>query len=224
MTPSRQSATFGPAHWTPAQEKGAWLKELVTSGDGGSFTLLRLDRGAETEVIGPGDGRILVLEGEITVSGTGERHLTGAYVSLPDSPGRVTAPDQAALVLVLRGHRLGSATADVFSPDGWTQSSPGLWFRLLLDVAFGEDFDERIVGVSYIEPGSSAPRHPHATAHRFLFLEGEADDEMVFPDGTRQTAHRVKGDFVDYPFPIQHQTFSRTGCTILFVHEPTTVR
>ena len=66
------------------------------------------------------------------------------------------------------------------------------------------------------EPGSAAPRH----AHRFLFLDGEADDELVFPAAPRRTARRVRGDFVDYPYPIEHQTFGRTGCTILFLHEP----
>lgn len=37
----------------------------------------------------------------------------------------------------------------------------------------------------------------------------------------REPAHRAPaaGDFVDYPFPVEHQTFSRTGCTLLFVHE-----
>lgn len=214
-----QSATFGPARWIPAKEKGAWLKGLLSSETGDSFALVRLDRGAETEIPEPAEVRILVLEGEITVSDDG-RHGAGAYVALPDGPGHVAAHEQPALLLVLRGSRLGTPTADVFSPEGWTQSSPGQWFRLLLEVAFDEDFDERVVGLSYFEPGSSAPRHPHHTAHRFLFLDGEADDEMVLPDGTRHTARRVKGDFVDYPCPIEHQTFSRTGCTILFVHEP----
>ncbi len=42
----------------------------------------------------------------------------------------------------------------------------------------------------------------------------------MFPDGARHTVHRAKGDFVDYPRPVEHQTFSRTGRTILFLHEP----
>jgi anti-sigma factor ChrR (cupin superfamily) len=124
------------------------------------------------------------------------------------------------LALVLTGERLGAPAVDVFSPERWHESGPGQWFRLLPDVAFDENFDERLVGLSYFEPGSMAPRHPHRTAHRFLFVDCEADDEVLFPDGTRQTAHRRRGDFVDYPHPIEHQTFSRTGCTILFVHEP----
>ncbi|MBX7553245.1 hypothetical protein ABZX95_21915 [Streptomyces sp. NPDC004232] len=102
---------------------------------------------------------------------------------------------------------------------GGQQSGPGQWFRLLLDVAFDEHFGEQVVGLSCFEPGSFSPRHPHRTAHRFLFLDGEADDELVFPDGARHTAHRAKGDFFDYPHPVEHQTFSGTGCTILFVHE-----
>ena len=97
--------------------------------------------------------------------------------------------------LVLTGERLGSPAVDVLSPQGWQESGPGQWFRLLLDVSF----DEWLVGISHFEPGSAAPRHTHRTAHRFLFLDGEADDEIVFPDGTRHTAHRRRGDFVDYP-------------------------
>ncbi|MFI5780696.1 hypothetical protein [Nocardia sp. NPDC051570] len=122
------------------------------------------------------------------------------------------------LALLLSGARLGAPQDSVFSPDIWAESSPGQWFRLLLEVTFDETFDERIVGLSYFDPGSFSPRH----AHRFLFLDGEADDEMVFPDGARHTAHRVRGDFVDYPYPLEHQSFSRAGCLILFAHEPIT--
>ncbi|HEY4456653.1 MAG TPA: hypothetical protein VGN81_20245 [Pseudonocardiaceae bacterium] len=204
-----QSATFGTARWVSAAP-GAWTKELLRSGDD-SFTLPRLGRGAELEL--PGD-RVLVLEGELGIGGV--VHRVGAYRAVE---GVLSSPSMC-LALVLSGKRLGAPADDVFSPEGWVESGPGQWFRLLLDVAFDENFDERLVGLSYFEPGSTAPRHPHPTAHRFLFLDGEADDEWVLPDGTRQTAHRSRGDFVDYPYPVEHQTFSRTGCMILFLHEP----
>ncbi|GAA4532926.1 cupin domain-containing protein [Amycolatopsis samaneae] len=213
------TSTFGPVRWTPAARSdgeripGVWTKELLSSPHGDSFSLLRFGPGAEFAVPGSPDDRILVLDGELSIGGV------GAYRALPGD-GTLLAGSGGALALVLKGERLGAPAADVFGPDGWRESSPGVWFRLLLDVTFDENFDERVVGLSHFEPGATAPRHPHPTAHRFLFLDGEADDELVFPDGTRQTAHRVKGDFVDYPYPVEHQTFSRTGCTILFLHEP----
>ena len=208
-------ATFGPAHWIPAGP-GAWTKDLLRS-DGDSFTLISLGRDVTFELSATPDDRILVLDGEVGIGGT--MHHRGAYCA----PEGVLHSPTRCLALVLTGQRLGAPAVDVLSPEGWQASGPGLWVRLLLDVAFDESFDERVVGISYFEPGSTAPRHPHPTAHRFLFLDGEADDEIVFPDGTRQTAHRRRGDFVDYPYPIEHQTFSRTGCTILFLHEPLSV-
>lgn len=219
------NAAFSPIKWVPATRNGervpgVWTKELLSSTDGDSFMLLRLGQDAEYEVPGDADGRILVLEGELSISAGGERarlHRSGAYCALP--AGVVSSPGRC-LALVLTGERLGVPADDMFGPDGWRESGPGQWFRLLLDVTYDGSFDERLVGLSYFEPGSAAPRHPHQTAHRFLFLDGEADDELVFPDGTRQTAHRRRGDFVDYPYPIEHQSFSRTGCMILFLHEP----
>ncbi|QWF84270.1 hypothetical protein [Amycolatopsis sp. CA-230715] len=209
---TRHSATFGPAHWIPVASR-AWTKELLRS-EGDSFTLLRLGRDAEFGLSGTEDDRILVLDGEIGIDGV--VHGAGAYCA---RRGVVSSPSKC-LALVLSGERLGAPADDVFSPDGWRESGPGQWFRLLLDVTFDEHFDERLVGLSYFEPGAAAPRHPHRTAHRFLFLDGEADDELVLPDGTRQVAHRRRGDFVDYPYPIEHQLFSRTGCMNLFLHEP----
>ncbi|GAA5158650.1 cupin domain-containing protein [Amycolatopsis dongchuanensis] len=207
------NAAFSPARWLPAPKPGVWTKELLRS-DGDSFTLLRLGRGAGWELTGGADDRILVLEGDLD---DGERRGRGAY--RPASGVKVSS-EGGCLALVLSGTRLGAPADDVFSPEGWQESSTGVWFRLLLDVTFDEGFDERVVGLSYFEPGSTAPRHPHRTAHRFLFLDGEADDELVFPDGTRQVFQRRRGDFVDYPHPVEHQSFSRTGCLILFLHEP----
>ncbi|MCC2274552.1 cupin domain-containing protein [Streptomyces sp. ET3-23] len=205
---------------------GVWTKELLNSAQGDSFSLLRLAAGGEFTRPGCGDDRVLVLDGKLSIAGgaTGlvSEHRTGAYAALPGDGevGAVVSSTSGSTALVLAGKRLGTPADDVFGPEGWLESGPGQWFRLLLDVAFDETFDERVVGLSHFEPGSFSPRHPHRTAHRFLFLDGEADDELVFPDGTRHTAHRARGDFVDYPYPIEHQTFSRTGCTILFLHEP----
>ena len=42
----------------------------------------------------------------------------------------------------------------------------------------------------------------------------------VMPDGRREVITRRPGDFVVYPFPIEHELSTPTGCTILFVHEP----
>ncbi|MFE3178827.1 cupin domain-containing protein [Amycolatopsis sp. NPDC059090] len=199
------TATFSPAGWTEAGS-GVWTKDLLQS-RGDSFTLVRLGAGAALP--DPGD-RVLVLEGTLA------HHRAGAYLA---ADGALSSPD-GCLALSISGERLGEPAEDVFGPSGWQKSSPGLWFRLLLDVAFDETFDERVVGLSYFEPGSFSARHPHPTAHRFLFLDGEADDELVFPDGSRVTARRARGDFVDYPAQVEHQTFSRGGCLILFLHEP----
>lgn len=225
-----RNATFTPIGWAPATQggqrvQGVWTKELLRSADGDSFTLLRINHGARFELSGCADDRILVLDGELVITTGNEReqarrHLGGAYCGLPVGGTAVVSSPNRCLALMLTGERLGNPADDVFGPDGWQESSPGQWFKLLLDVKFDENFDERVVGISHFEPGSAAPRHPHRTAHRFLFIEGEADDELVFPDGTRQTAHRTRGDFVDYPYPVEHQSFSRTGCTILFLHEP----
>jgi hypothetical protein len=96
----------------------------------------------------------------------------------------------------------------------------GLLSMVLSDLPVDGDLAERVVGFAHIDAGSSVAPHPHATAHIFLFLEGEADDEIVFPDGRRDVALRRRGDFVVYPFPVEHHLFSRTGCSIFFVHEP----
>jgi hypothetical protein len=203
-------ATFGPGGWTETAP-GGWTKELLRSA-GDSFSLVRLSPGASLPE--PGGDRWLVLEG--SVAGGSGLHRTGAYFT-PDGP---LSSSDGCLAVQLAGERLGAPAEDVFGPAGWQSYTPGQWFRPLLEVTLDSSFDERIVGLSRFEPGSFSPKHPHPTAHRFLFLDGEADDELVFPDGTRTTARRARGDFVDYPSPIEHQSFSRTGCLLLFAHEP----
>jgi hypothetical protein len=223
------TSVFGPGNWVAAPGTGdgperAWTKELLNSGEGDAFSLLRLAAGGTSRPAGSADDRILVLDGALSFAdgdGPGGRTLhKGAYAALPATGGTTVTSAGGALALVLSGRRLGPPAEDVFGPQGWQRTGPGQWSRLLLDVVLDESFDERVVGLAHFEAGSFAPRHPHRTAHRFLFLDGEADDEWVLPDGSRHTARRAAGDFVDYPFPIEHQTFSRTGCTILFLHEP----
>jgi anti-sigma factor ChrR (cupin superfamily) len=172
------------------------VTDLLCSGET-SFTLIELSPGASYRAGADPDGRLLILEGE----------SRGAYTTVPEV---VTAS-----ALLIRGPRLGDPVDDVLGPEGWASSGPGQWFRLL----YRPTGDERIVGVSRFEPGSASAWHPHPTAHRFYFLDGEADDEVLFPEGTRETAHRTRGDFVDYPYPVEHQTVSPTGCVIFFVHE-----
>ncbi|MFE0359821.1 hypothetical protein [Streptomyces griseoaurantiacus] len=223
------TGAFGPGGWVPAPGTGdgtepAWTKELLGSaGSGDSFALLRLPAGGASRLAGSAEDRILVLDGALSFpEADGEEprlRRKGAYAALPPAGGADVTSAEGALALVLSGSRLGAPAEDVFGPRGWQSTGPGQWSRLLLDVVPDENFDERVLGLSHFEPGSFAPRHPHRTAHRFLFLDGEADDEWVLPDGSRHTARRAAGDFVDYPFPVEHQTFSRTGCTLLFVHE-----
>lgn len=221
------TSAFAPVRWIQATRDGrplpgVWTKQLLTS-DGDSLALLRLGRDATHELSGTPDDRILVLDGALALAApedAPQEHRTGAYRTFPATGKAILTSSTGALALLLTGTRLGDPADDVFSPEDWRPSGPGQWLRLLLPIAFDKNYDERVVGLSYFEPGSATPRHPHPTAHRFLFLDGEADDELVFPDGTRRTAHRAKGDFVDYPYPIEHQTFSRTGCTVLFLHEP----
>ncbi|MFD9818845.1 hypothetical protein [Streptomyces violascens] len=224
-----QTSTFSPLRWAATRDDGerlpgVWTKELLNVPQGDSFSLLRLAAGGTCTRKGATDDRLLVRDGRLSLTADGpgpaRDHRTGAYAALPVNGDTVISSTDGALALVLTGKRLGDPADDVFGPDAWAQSGPGQWFRLLLDVTFDEDFDERIVGLSHFEPGSFSPRHPHRTAHRLLFLDGEADDELVFPDGMRHTAHRARGDFINYPHPVEHQTFSRTGCTILFLHEP----
>jgi hypothetical protein len=129
-------------------------------------------------------------------------------------------PGGPALVLLVAGPALGTDTKVLGRPGDWLRTGAGLCSVLLSDLPIKEGLAERVAGFAHIEAGSSVAPHPHATAHIFLFLEGETDDEIVFPDGRRDVALRRRGDFVVYPFPVEHSLFSRTGCSIFFVHEP----
>ncbi|MDC7341035.1 hypothetical protein [Streptomyces lydicus] len=71
--------------------------------------------------------------------------------------GRRRVRRRRRLARVLTGERLGTPADDVFGPEGWRESGPGQWFRLLLDVAFDKPLDERVIGLSPFEPGSSSP-------------------------------------------------------------------
>jgi anti-sigma factor ChrR (cupin superfamily) len=110
------------------------------------------------------------------------------------------ALDSTALVLRVTGSSLGDPATDTFGPEGWFAFGPGQWTRPLLPLPEDlSNFNERVVALTYIEPGVTVDRHQHPTAHRFFYLSGEADDEMAHPDGHRDNIHRQAGDFVDYP-------------------------
>lgn len=225
MNSSHRSATTSPVHWSALPTPGAWVKELLAAErpGGDAFSLLRLAPGGTATVPISDLDRVLVLAGPVEVPGSG-RHHRGDYLAPTPASVDLHAPDGEAVLLRLTGPDLGDPVRDVFGPAGWFAASPGLWAKLLLPMpAAPDEFDERLVGLSYLEPGAASDRHPHPTAHRFLFLDGEADDEVVFPDGRRDLVTRRAGDFVDYPTGVEHRTHSRTGCLILFVHEARSV-
>ncbi|GAA1990841.1 cupin domain-containing protein [Kitasatospora viridis] len=215
-------ATFGPAHWSPTHGAdgtpvpGVWRKELLSQQpqQGDSFTLLRFAPRVGISPTADGERRVLVLDGELELGD--RRPRKGTYAALTPDHTALRAGAAGALALVLAGRRLGGPAEDVLAPDHWQPNGPGQWYRPLHHA----DSDARVVGLSWFEPGSSTPRHPHHCAHRTLVLDGEAEDELFLPDGTRQLARHGRGDFIDYPYPIEHRTVSRTGCTVLFVHQP----
>ncbi len=105
---------------------------------------------------------------------------------------------------------------NLFAPERWAKAgSSGIWSQTIS----GNPREGRYVALAYFEPGASAGMHHHATAHMFLFLDGEADDVIVYPDGRREVCVRRKGDFVEYDYPVEHFTYSRHGCLILFEHD-----
>ena len=223
-------ATFSPAEWSPAklasgvESPGAWVKELRRPALGDSYSLLRLDAGSSFDLTGKAVDRILVLEGEAHVERAagaegGKASRRGAYLDVFQPVSSVPG----CLMLLIGGPQLGDPAEDVFSPAGWSSFAPGVWSRSLTAGPLVGDMAERVIGIAYIEPGGTAALHEHITTHIHLYLDGEADDEMVYPDGTREVVLRGKGDFVEHDYPIRHRTFSRPGCMIFFDHEPVTM-
>jgi hypothetical protein len=217
---------FSPAIWfegnEPCPEKaGVWLRHLRSESEGDGVVLCYLDPGAGHASNSERPTNLLVLAGTIAMGDgpVAEMVLTGTYTPVGSQAIRA-GPDGPALALLVSGPALGTETRVLGSPRAWLRTGPGLLSVLLSDWPVEGDLAERIAGFAHIEAGSSVAPHPHATAHIFLFLEGEADDEIVFPDGRREVALRRRGDFVVYPFPVEHGLFSRSGCSIFFVHEP----
>jgi hypothetical protein len=198
-----------------------WLRRLRSESEGDGVVLCYLEPGAVHASDSERPTNLLVLAGSIAigVSPIAEAVLTGTYAPVGSQAIRAR-PDGPALALLVSGPGLGTETKVLGSPRDWLRTGAGLLSVPLSDFPVEGDLVERIAGFAHIEAGSSVAPHPHPTAHIFLFLEGEADDEFVFPDGRREVALRRRGDFVVYPFPVEHRLFSRIGCSIFFVHEP----
>jgi hypothetical protein len=220
---------YGPAGWLAARDAGgeavggAWEKVLRRPPRGDGFALIQLEAGVAWNLPAGSADRLLVLDGDAQISENGTEHeptlaRRGAYVDVSSALRLSTT--SGALMLLISGEHLGSAVPNIWSPGGWREVGRGMWVRPLLTEVLDGDFEERVAGVVHIEPGGAVDLHHHRTAHLFLFLDGEADDEVIHLDGTREVFSRRCGDFVEYPYPVDHRSFSRTGCTILFVHEP----
>jgi hypothetical protein len=217
---------YSPAVWfednKPAAETaGVWLRRLRSEAEGDGIVLCYLEPGAGHASDSDRPTNLLVLAGAVAIGAglVAQTVQTGTYTPVGSQAIRARA-DGPALGLLLSGPGLGTEPRILGSPRHWLRTGAGMLSMLLSDFPVEGDLAERVAGFAHIEVGSSVAPHPHQTAHIFLFLEGEADDEIIFPDGHRDIAHRRRGDFVVYPFPVQHQLFSPTGCSIFFVHEP----
>jgi redox-sensitive bicupin YhaK (pirin superfamily) len=217
---------FSPAVWfdgskAEAEIAGGWLRNLRSEREGDGVVLFYLEPAAAHSSDSERPTNLLVLAGSITVEdgATAATLRAGTYAPVGSHTLRA-GQDSPALGLLVSGPALGSEIKVLGNPRDWMRASPGLLSVPLCDAQLEGDLAERVAGFAHVEAGSSVGSHPHATAHIFLFLEGEADDEIVHPDGRRDVAQRRRGDFVVYPFPVEHCMFSRSGCSIFFVHEP----
>jgi hypothetical protein len=214
---------FDPELWATAADEigGVRVLHLHHGEAGDDVVLCRIEPGAEYAHQRARPTNVLVIDGEVTIgSGAGSTAApAGTYTPLG---GRtITGADRGpALVLVLSGPALGIETKSLADPDGWLGVAPGIQFLPLGEATTAPELAERVVAAVRLAPGGHAPRHEHATVHRFVFLEGEVDDCVIHPDGTRELTRRYRGDLVAYPFPVEHELSSPTGCEIFFVHEP----
>jgi quercetin dioxygenase-like cupin family protein len=221
--------SFSPAGWEAATDAagnvvaGAWEKELRRPSRGDHFVLVQVAAGVAWSAPAGIADRLLVLEGEALLSkdGAGEPTVArrGAYLDVSSSALELSTTS-GVLILLISGEHLGGPVDDIWSPGGWLDVGRGMSVRPLLMEQLDGSFEERVAGVFRLAPGGGVDFHAHPTTHLFLFLDGEADDEVVHPDGTRDIATRRRGDFVEYPYPVDHRSSSRVGCTILFIHEP----
>jgi hypothetical protein len=217
---------FSPAVWFDggkplAEAAGVWLRRLRSEGEGDGVVLCYLESGASHASDSERPTNLLVIAGSVAIGdGAAARTLQpGTYAPVGSQTLRA-GHDGPAIGLLISGPGLGSNIKALGGPRDWMPAGAGLLSVPLCDAHSEGDLAERVAGFAHIEAGSSVGAHPHATAHIFLFLEGEADDEIVFPQGRRDVARRRRGDFVVYPFPVEHRLFSRSGCSIFFVHEP----
>lgn len=196
------------------------VRRLRSEDDGDGVVLCRLAPGAEYEHPSARPSCVLVLEGALDIGrDAGARVATaGTYTPL-DSPV-LRAADDAALLLVLSGRALGRETRNLRGSSEWRPAGEGMVALPLGEKTTEAELAERTVAAVRVEPAARVPRHHHPTAHLFLYLDGDVDDKIVFPDGRHDHVVRHPGDFVVYPFPVEHELSSRTGCTIFFVHEP----
>ncbi len=217
---------FSPAVWfdgskLEAEITGGWVRRLRSEDGGDGVVLFYLEPAAAHSSDSERPTNLLVLAGSVTIEDGANAPTLWAGTYAPVGSHTFRAGQQAPAVgLLISGPGLGSDIKVLGNPRDWMRAGPGLLSLPLCDAQLEGDLAERVAGFAHVEAGSSVGSHPHATAHIFLFLEGEADDEIVHPDGRRDVAQRRRGDFVVYPFPVEHCLFSRSGCSIFFVHEP----
>jgi quercetin dioxygenase-like cupin family protein len=218
---------LSPSTWAQGEpadiaHDGVWRTALRSGPDCDGIVLCHLEPGATYKHDDTRPTNLLVLNGTIAVGAQPSARVAhaGTYTRMGIDPLRVEVHDAPALALLLSGPGLGDVTSRFGSPPGWISASPDMQVLPLSGPHADEELAERVVGFAHLEPGGSVPDHPHSTAHIFVFLDGEAEDEITLPDGRKEEAQRHRGDFVVYPFPAQHRLTSRTGCSIFFVHEP----
>ncbi len=117
--------------------------------------------------------------------------------------------------------------ADVFGPGGWyptpkgdlKSTIPGVWNKPLHIESNVRTWPEMYMhrqGHSlyavYFEPGAMYPMHPHPYAQQLLILDGDMEDQIVEGERKTSTASYRRGSFADYPYPMEHASFSRGGC------------
>ncbi len=186
--------------------------------------------------------RMLLLEGYLEAEiqcGVGDvQNITyrrGAFLRRPPNVESCSRSPEGCLFLLSTepagesgGVELPEETlTDAFGPGGWyptpnvdlKSTVQGVWNKPLHIETEVESWPEMYMhrtGHSlyavYFEPGAIYPMHHHPYAQQLLFIEGDAQDEIVDEDARRLTATYGRGSFVDYPYPMQHATFSKQGC------------
>jgi quercetin dioxygenase-like cupin family protein len=200
---------------------------LPPHGSDRTIRLLVLEGALEAGYVTPGGQRV---EGV---------HTRGAFIQRPPGVQRWSAsPGGCVCLMALEpvGQKDTAAElppdalldlADVFGPGGWhptpkgdlKSTIPGVWNKPLYIESAVRTWPEMYMhrqGHSlyavYFEPGAMYPMHPHPYAQQLFFLEGDMEDQIVEGNGKQYTASYRRGAFVDYPYPMEHASFSRGGC------------